>query len=439
MKKKNLILSGLIFLLGLTACQGTNIISSISVSSSTSSSQSNVETTSSSNQTSLSTSSSSPITVQTSSNNSSWQSSSSSNSADEKISVKYIRQKAENYLSSVNEVGVYESTEEVEIDLQLIAVLDAITTKQGYGSRYKALMSDGEDYIYVKITDTEYKNLKKYVTERQTYHVKGVIGLYNKTEAEIISNGEIEYIGDEIILTDYLSLADELSLSDIYEDLNNLTLNCKGVAYSSIIKTKVTCLAKDINSTNLYFGNGQYIINVHGNDKVTNNFTKGSSYILIGALSVYNYRPSLEYVYSEPISEEITFDYNNALSLKASEFYNYTYQVDEEEKYPEYTKFFETPKLVEGYINYYLKDGKGNLVLTDNYYNSPFSTIENAKSAKSIMLDNENCRQLTDSNVAYCPLYEFALEEIKVSLVVFPYMWNTSKYPLVYCYNFSIL
>ena len=427
MKRKNFILSGLIFLMGLTACQGANIISSTSVSLSTSSSQSTAVQT---------TSSSSNIT---SSNNSSEQSSSSSNSAAEKISVKDIKKKAENYLSSVNEIGVYESTEEVEIDLQLIAVLDAITTKQGYGSRYKALMSDGEDYIYVKITDTEYKNLKKYVTERQTYHVKGIIGLYNNTEAEIISNGEIEYIGDEIILTDYLSLADELSLSDIYENLNNLALNCKGVAYSSIIKTKVTCLAKDINSTNLYFGNGQYIINVHGNDKVTNNFTKGSSYILVGALSVYNYRPSLEYVYSEPISEEITFDYNNALSLKASEFYNYTYQVDEEEKYPEYTKFFETPKLVEGYINYYLKDGKGNLVLTDNYYNSPFSTIENAKSAKSIMIDNENCRQLTDSNVAYCPLYEYALEETKISLVIFPYMWNTSKYPLVYCYNFSIL
>ena len=427
MKRKNFILSGLIFLMGLTACQGANIISSTSVSLSTSSSQSTAVQT---------TSSSSNIT---SSNNSSEQSSSSSNSAAEKISVKDIKKKAENYLSSVNEVGVYESTEEVEIDLQLIAVLDAITTKQGYGSRYKALMSDGEDYIYVKITDTEYKNLKKYVTERQTYHVKGVIGLYNNTEAEIISNGEIEYIGDEIILTDYLSLADELSLSDIYENLNNLALNCKGVAYSSIIKTKVTCLAKDINSTNLYFGNGQYIINVHGNDKVTNNFTKGSSYILVGALSVYNYRPSLEYVYSEPVSEEITFDYDNALSLKASEFYNYTYQVDEEEKYPEYTKFFETPKLVEGYINYYLKDGKGNLVLTDNYYNSPFSTIENAKSAKSIMIDNENCRQLTDSNVAYCPLYEYALEETKISLVIFPYMWNTSKYPLVYCYNFSIL
>ena len=426
MKRKNFILSGLIFLMGLTACQGANIISSTSVSLSTSSSQSTAVQT---------TSSSSNIT---SSNNSSEQSSSSSNSAAEKISVKDIKSNAANYLSSVNEVGVYESTEEVKIDLQLIAVLDAITTKQGYGSRYKALMSDGEDYIYVKITDTEYKDLKKYITERQTYHVKGVIGLYNKTEPEIISDGEIEYIGDNIISTGYLSLTEELSLSDIYDHLNNLSLNCKGVAYSSVIKTKVTCLAKDINSTNLYFGNGQYIINVHGNDKVTNNFTKGSSYILVGALSVYNYRPSLEYVYSEPISEEITFDYDNALSLKASEFYNYTYQVDEDEKYPEYTKFFETPKLVEGYINYYLKDGKGNLVLTDNYYNSPFSSIENAKSAKSIMIDNENCRQLTDSNVAYCPLYEYALEEIKVNLVVFPYMWNTSKYPMVYCYNFSI-
>ena len=426
MKRKNFILSGLIFLMGLTACQGANIISSTSVSLSTSSSQSTAVQT---------TSSSSNIT---SSNNSSEQSSSSSNSAAEKISVKDIKSKAANYLSSVNEVGVYESTEEVEIDLQLIAVLDAITTKQGYGSRYKALMSDGEDYIYVKITDTEYKDLKKYITERQTYHVKGVIGLYNKTEPEIISDGEIEYIGDNIISTGYLSLTEELSLSDIYDHLNNLSLNCKGVAYSSVIKTKVTCLAKDINSTNLYFGNGQYIINVHGNDKVTNNFTKGSSYILVGALSVYNYRPSLEYVYSEPISEEITFDYDNALSLKASEFYNYTYQVDEDEKYPEYTKFFETPKLVEGYINYYLKDGKGNLVLTDTYYDSPFSSIENAKSAKSIMLDNENCRQLTDSNVAYCPLYEYALEETKVSLVIFPYMWNTLKYPMVYCYNFSI-
>ena len=55
------------------------------------------------------------------------------------------------------------------------------------------------------------------------------------------------------------------------------------------------------------------------------------------------------------------------------------------------------------------------------------------------MIDNENCRQLTDSNVAYCPLYEYALEETKISLVIFPYMWNTSKYPLVYCYNSSIL
>ena len=146
MKRKNFILSGLIFLMGLTACQGANIISSTSVSLATSSSQSTAVQT---------TSSSSNIT---SSNNSSEQSSSSSNSAAEKISVKDIKKKAENYLSSVNEVGVYESTEEVEIDLQLITVLDAITTKQGYGSRYKALMSDGEDYIYVKITDTEYKN-----------------------------------------------------------------------------------------------------------------------------------------------------------------------------------------------------------------------------------------------------------------------------------------
>ena len=94
MKRKKFILSGLIFLMGLTACQGANIISSSSVSLSTSSSQSTAVQT---------TSSSSNIT---SSNNSSEQSSPSSNSAAEKISVKDIKSKAANYLSSANEVGV---------------------------------------------------------------------------------------------------------------------------------------------------------------------------------------------------------------------------------------------------------------------------------------------------------------------------------------------
>ena len=229
------------------------------------------------------------------------------------------------------------------------------------------------------------------------------------------------------------------SLEEIYTEINKLKLNCKGVAFSKIIKTKVKCLAKDINNTNLYFGSGNKIINVHGSDKVTNKFNEGKSYMLVGALSMHNFRPGLEYVDAYSLEEEIEFNTNDLETKKASDFYKYTYETDEDATYPNYTKLFENPYIIEGYANSYIKDGKEYIVLEDTYNNNYYSTYQNARDAKTVFFVNEDYTKLTASNSKYCPMYEHLELGTKLEVVIFPYLWNTQKYPQVYCYNFNAI
>ena len=75
--------------------------------------------------------------------------------------ISSIKEKAKEFVGKENSVGVYESDIEVNIKLKLLSTLDAITSKTGYGDRYKILMTDGEDYIYLKTTYQNYDYLKK--------------------------------------------------------------------------------------------------------------------------------------------------------------------------------------------------------------------------------------------------------------------------------------
>lgn len=369
-------------------------------------------------------------------NNSS--STSSSSSVQEKISIKKIKEIANGYKGLENNVGVYESNYEVNIDLKLLACLDAITTKEGYGNRYKILMTDGEDFIYLKTSFNNYDYLKDYVEDKGVYNVKGCISLYNN-EVELTVNEKPTYLKNKNISINYESISENKSLSSIYQDINKLKLNSKGVAFSKIVSCRVQCLAKDINNSNLYFGNENYILNVHGHDKVTNKFVKGASYLLYGALSMHNFRPGLEYVYAEKLEEDISFSYENIDEMKASDFYDYKYEVDKNSTYPNYSKLFEKPYKVTGYLNSYLKNSKEYLVLEDNYNSNYYSKYENAVSAKAIFFANENYQEMLDDDTKYCPIYEHLDMGSKLEVIVFPYLWNTLKYPQVYCYDFDVI
>ena len=371
-----------------------------------------------------------------SSSSSSSTSSTNSSSLIEKYNIKKIKEKAKEFIGLENSVGVYESNVKVSLNLKMLACLDAITTKSGYGDRYKILMTDGEDYIYVKTTQKNYEYLKKYVANKGVYKINGNISLYNN-EVEITMKEDITYLENENLVVDYNDISTSKSLYETYQLMNNLKLNCKGVGYSEIVKVKVKCLAKDINNTNMYFGNGDYIINVHGHDKVTNGFTVGSSYTLYGALNMYNFRPGLEYVHHEASSTSIEFDVSNLQTMKASDFYKFKYETDKDSTYPNYSKLFEKPVIVEGYANSYTKDGKEYVVLDEKYNENYYNTYQNAMNAKAIFFANENYVKLTSSNSKYCPMYEHIERETKLKVIVFPYLWNTQKYPEVYCFAFE--
>ena len=351
--------------------------------------------------------------------------------------IKDIKNKAKDFKGLENNVGVYESNIEVSLNLKLLACLDAITTKAGYGNRYKILMTDGSDYIYLKVGEENYKYLKDYVKDQSVYFIKGNISLYNG-EVELTVEDKPIYLKDENINVDYDLIAEQTDLMNVYKELNNLKLNTKGIAFSKLVKVNVKCLAKDINNTNLYFGNGEYIINVHGHDKVTNSFQKDTSYTLIGAITMHNFRPGLEYV-SHYNCDDVEFNISDLKTMKASDFYNYKYEVDKYETYPNYTKLFEKPYVIEGYINSYVKDNKEYLVIDDVYKENYYSSYTAALNAKSVFLVNENYVGITDSNVKYCSLYEHLINGDKLKITVFPYLWNTQKYFQVYSYSFEII
>ncbi len=350
--------------------------------------------------------------------------------------IKDIKEESKKFIGLENDVGVYESDTSVSVKLKLLSVLDAVTTKKGYGNRYKILMTDGSDYIYLKVNNEIYTYLKEYVSQQGVYQVTGKISLYNN-EVEITVDEKVQYLENENIEIDYDLLAKSCTLEEAYQLIEALKLNCKGIAFSRIVKVEVKCLAKDINNTNLYFGNGNYIVNVHGDNKVTNKFVKGSSYILYGAIQMYNYRPSLEYVYSIGYEGDIEFAAETASNMTAKDFYKYSYEVDKNDTYPQYSSFFYHPYKITGYVNLYLKGNKEYIVFEDLFNDNYYSTYQNAQLAKAVFFVNENYVGLSDNDASYCPLYEYYESGKKLEITVFPYLWNTSKYPQVYCFDYK--
>lgn len=347
--------------------------------------------------------------------------------------IKKIKEQAQNYIGLENEVGVYESNFSVTLNLKLLACLDAITTQKGYGDRYKILMSDGEDYIYLKTTYENYDYLKKYVTNQGVYSVTGNISIYN-LEVELTVKEKPIYLEEETI-TFTSDKAPYLSIENIYSAIDELTLNSKGIAFSKLVKTNVICLAKDINNTNLYFGSGDYIINVHGHDKVTNRFTVGNSYELVGALSMHNFRPGLEFVSSKYIQEDVSFTTDNIENKTSSDFYKYTYEVDKHPSYENYTHLFQKPYKVTGYLNAYLKDSKYYIVLDDTLKENYYSTYTSARSGKAAFFVNENYVKISD--IERSDIFEPLNDGLEVEVIVFPYLWNNNDYPQVYAYDIS--
>lgn len=352
--------------------------------------------------------------------------------------VSEIRAIGETLVGSENEVGVAESDCKVSFVAKMYSCLDAVTTKSGYGNRYKILVADTTGYLYVKVPYASYEYLTKYDNQYGCYRFEGTVSLYNG-EVEVTSDLKPVYLNETDIAVDWEILAEENdSLETVYRDIYALKTNTKGIAFSGIVGLNLLCLARDFENTNVYLTDGKNIVNMHGNAHLYTKFTPGFSYHVYAAKTIHNFRPGLEFVAASVLEQPMSFQTEDLQSMTASEFYRYTYQVDKNDAYPSYSALFENAYRFEGYVNYYEKDGKIYMVLEDAYKENSYSSYTAAKDAKAVFLKNKNCVGIqTEKDEAACEL--LSCLDGKVEMILFPYLWNTLGYFQVYYYSCTLI
>lgn len=347
-------------------------------------------------------------------------------------SLSTIKEKARELSNKVNNLGVAESDIKVKIDLKLLAYFDMITTKTGMGDRYKLLMTDGSDYIYVKTSFEVYDKAKNRVGETLT--IEGTVSLYCGIEE--ITHNNVFSLNENKVITD--PSFNRISLEELYDFTDNMKLNNKGCNGGKIASIECKYLGRMDDSVGLFY-DGVNIVNVHGNPKILNNLVSGNSYILNGAINVYSFRPGFQY-YSHESSTK-TFAPIDASSLEVIDesIYNIKYEVDKNPSYPNYSNTFKKLRRFEGYPNYYIKSGKYYCVLEKDFKEDVYSAYTNAAQAKTLFLKNENMVGISkDLGFSYNPLHTHYENGEKVSLVVAPYVWNTNKYWQVYALENTI-
>lgn len=327
--------------------------------------------------------------------------------------------------SLANEVGVGASTDLVEFTGKLLARLDSGTSKSQYGNQYKFLFADSTGYIYVNANLLTYYDMAAGIGE--FYRIVGNPSIYIG-EAEVVLKNYYTAPRTEIDLS---TLAEEMDdISEIHQYASSLRLNNKGVAFSKIVTFEAAFLGKADNAV-LLFCDGINAIYVHGDNYVGNRFTINSSYRLIAAVTMFNFRPGVEFIDRGPADNkfETEIEASSLPLISGNELYNYKYETDENSSYPNYSSKFTHLYRYEGYVSLYTKSGSDYIVLEDTYHENFYATYQNAAAAKTIFAKNIDCVDLySDADFLRCPFNDYLGEDIKIQVVFVPYLWNTSNY-----------
>ncbi len=362
-------------------------------------------------------------------------STSSSTSKEELNKISLIKEVKELKLQElVNDIDVATSLEEVTIKATLLNRMDVITTKKGYGDRYKLFVMDESGYLYIQVNYQVYQKTENLIGKN--FEFEGNIALYCH-EPEIVLNSYKE-INDVINIDfDALSINYE-TIKDIHNDIKNLSTNCKGIANSYLINIKAKYIGIHDDKV-LLFSDGSNLILVHTLDKVKNSLSINSSYKLYATLNMYYYRPGLTFIKADRIDDiDISNLKSNSVSINAETLYKTPlYDKDNDKSnmfYPSYSDLYQYLYHFEGYVDYYLKNGKYYYVLLDSLIDHKYEwTEQNARDNKALFLVNNEYYNLNENEFIKANLYESYMNSIKVDIYFSLDLYNSSNYYQVFC------
>lgn len=373
------------------------------------------------------------------STNTSHVSSNESSSSQNEIKTKKINEVKPLCLAlknQVNDVDVAKSDEVVKISGVLLNRIDVVTTKSGYGNRYKLFIADETDYIYVQIDLTTYKKVENSIGK--TFSFTGNIALYCQ-EPEIILTHYEEQTTSINVDFDKLSTS-YTSVNQIHLKEQTLPTNCKGIAASSLISISLKYIGIHDDKV-LLFTDGKELILLHTRDKVKNSLVLNNSYKIYATLNMYYYRPGLDYISHTRTEEEINLDSlkDNAKDITSSELYQTKlYDKDNSKSnvfYTKYTSRYQYLYHFKGYYDYYVKNGKYYFVLLDNSIEHDNDwTKETASNNKVLFIVNDSHYNLSYDEIKYRDFYEDFYNQNQVDIYFSLDLYNTEKYYQIFIY-----
>ena len=342
--------------------------------------------------------------------------------------------------SDVNKQG----EDKVSFKGRLFFAEDCGTTssKNGYLStnQYKCFFFDNEDWIYVGVSSTMYAQLSKYEFKDNEYvEIKGTTNKY-LGQNEIIADS-YTWLGNNSGLSySFASLASaksfpENTIDEILTKAKASRLNIKGTNYTdNIVHFKAKYVQKVENAVALFASGSSYIY-VHGTSKLNNGFTLGNSYDIYGAINMFIYRPQIEFLYSNVLSEPVTVSGSASESLSGTNLYKVSYTKDTTNHSANYENVFGKMYSFEGYVQYYIKGGYYYTCLSDT--NKNYSTYTAAITGKALFINNTSEEKISsESDLTHSLLGSYYNQKVTINYT--PYLLNTNYYWQVQIFTESI-
>jgi len=318
--------------------------------------------------------------------------------------------------------------------------VDSVATseKNGYRSdnKYKLFCFDNTGSIYVAVNTDRYTNVfSKYEYQDTSYYTfTGTIAKYHGVNEVIMSSYTWleNYTGTKFEDSLIKGWAIEKSYSEIYSMSSTNALNIKGISYTNqIVKFNGYCLDQDLNSASALFGNNEYVMRIHGDNKLHNSLKTDSSYTVYGVICTHLYKGGIQYLCSETLKDAVEVTTTNATTLETCQsIYAHKYDSgnDSSDHATKYETIMQKIIKVEGYINEIDKGGKTTFCLADNIYSTTLSMTncgDQTSGKKTIVFSNKNLANLASNDTSPLDGYD---ENTKYTFYIAVDIYNTSHY-----------